>query len=78
MMLELCPFCKMPKRKEQTITQNESMIFYECGTTEILKTTKSQFSGTNHSRETYSQKSACREICRLRNTIDVMRHKDDA
>lgn len=76
MTLDLCPFCKMPKRKEQTINLNESMVFYECGTTEILKTTKSQFTGTNHSREVYSQKSACREICRLRNTIECIRNKE--
>ena len=79
MIEELCPCCAMPKRNEKTIIQNESMIFYHCGTTEILKIENSQFSGLTQTRNIYRQSEPCKEIVRLRAEIKLMnQNKTDA
>ena len=65
-MMELCPFCKTSKRTEKTITQNETMVFYVCGTTEVLRITDLSNGGRSHNRSVYKQHEACAIICTLR------------
>ena len=68
----------MPKRDEQNFAENKFMVFYECGTTEIHIQENSQFNGWTHIKTPNKQSAPCKEIVRLRNTIECMKHKNDA